>query len=470
MKNTVLKRTLSGFALSAVLLGACPSYAHFLWAEIDAKPQPSLHLTLAEAAGEMTTGVSLDRLKAARAWDGAGKVLATAPDGATLAAPVATDFAAAQQTWGVLDKSEGGRGVFLLQYYAKAARSVEAAAQDARLPLELFLRRDQSTLVATLKHNGKPVPLASVKLHEPDADKPRDLTTDAAGVLRFPAAKPGLYGLRAAVAETKKGAHEGKPYDLIRHYSTLTFTVAATPATTTLQPVALETGQTAGNAKADPAAYALLEGAHNSRQVMPADFPGFDAQVTFKNGPQSATGTLRYRRGEKTVLEIADLSADDKAWFEDQILSIIGHRRGGDFAKGDGRHPLSFGNAPENYYGKLIELNDAMGSSYRVRDNKVTEVTRTAGDSRFTISVLETMEANPGKYLSNHFVVSYRDKNTGALQKVEGFRDSYAQIGGVWLPASRLVVTFGSETSPHACRIGFKDIKLLEAAKVAATK
>lgn len=470
MKNTVLKHALSGLVLSAALLGARPSHAHFLWAEIDAKPQPSLHLTLAEGAGEMTTGVSLDRLKAARVWDGAGKVLVTAPDGATLAAPVATDFAAAQQNWGVLDKREAGRGVFLLQYYAKAARSVEAAAQDAKLPLELFLRRDQSTLIATLKHNGQPVPSASVKLHEPNADKPRDLTTDANGVLRFEAVKPGLYGLRATLAETKKGESEGKPYDLIRHYSTLTFTVAAPPSPATLQPAALTSGQTAGNAKADPAAYALLEAAHNSRQVMPADFPGFEAQVVFKNGSQNATGTLRYRRGEKTVLEIAELSAEDKAWLEDQVLSIIGHRRGGDFAKGDGRHPLSLGNAPENYYGKLIQLNDAMGSSYRVRDNKVTEVTRTAGDSRFTISVLETMEANPGKYLSNHFVVSYRDKNTGALQKVDGFRDAYTQIGGVWLPASRLVVTFGSETSPSARRIQFKDIKLLEPAKVAVTK
>lgn len=154
-----------------------------------------------------------------------------------------------------------------------------------------------------------------------------------------------------------------------------------------------------GNPKADPAAYALLRAAHDARQVLPADFPGFEADVTYRAGAKSVTGKLKYRRGEKASLEVTGLSEDEKDWFQDQVLSFIGHRRGGDFAKGDGRNPLRFGGGPdapaENAFGKLIELDDAIKSNYRVRDNKVIEVTRTMGDTRFTITVNSTFEADP---------------------------------------------------------------------------
>lgn len=218
----------------------------------------------------------------------------------------------------------------------------------------------------------------------------------------------------------------------------------------------------AGNPKADPAAYALLEAAHNARQVMPADFPGFDADIVYRAGGKTVTGKLHYRRGEEAVFKVAGLTADEKDWLEDQVLSVVGHRRGGDFAKGDGRNPLHFGGGPGvptvNSFGKLIELDDAMKSSYRVRDNKVMEVTRTAGDTRFTITVMDTMEADPGKYLASHFAVAYRDSKTGDLQKVDAFLDDYEQVGKVWLPASREVITFGPQDSPQTRSIDFKNI------------
>lgn len=212
-------------------------------------------------------------------------------------------------------------------------------------------------------------------------------------------------------------------------------------------------------AKADSAAYALLKAAHDARQVVPATFPGFTATILFRNGTQSATGTLRSVKAGKTTFEVTGLGADDKSWLEDQVLSMMGHRHGGDFAKGDGSNPITFGKLPDNSFGKLIELNDGMGSSYRVMNNKIMEVTRTGGSSRFTVSVLQTQE-EAGKYLPVHFIVAYHDEKTGALQKVEGYRDAYAKIDGYWLPASRLVVAFGTADSAELRQIVFKDFKL----------
>jgi hypothetical protein len=38
--------------------------------------------------------------------------------------------------------------------------------------------------------------------------------------------KEGWVGIRAMVAEDKSGEHDGKPYTMVRHYSTLTFPYA----------------------------------------------------------------------------------------------------------------------------------------------------------------------------------------------------------------------------------------------------
>lgn len=221
-----------------------------------------------------------------------------------------------------------------------------------------------------------------------------------------------------------------------------------------------------GNPKADPTAYQLLEAAHNNRQVMPNDFPGFTADVTFSNDGKDYKGTLRYKRGEESQVKFDGLEKDDKAWVEDQLLSIIGHRRGGDFAKGDGRHPLSLG-ADRNSFGQLINLNDQLQSSYRVRDNQVTEVTRVMEDLRFTISVIQTMQADSGKYLPQHFVVSYRDHKTGALKEVQAFRDAYQKLGGAWLPLSRTVVIFDDKTTPSTRSLRLSNVQILP---VAATQ
>lgn len=145
------------------------------------------------------------------------------------------------------------------------------------------------------------------------------------------------------------------------------------------------------------------------------------------------------------------------------LYNLVGHRRGGDFAQGDGRNPLSFDKGPENNFGRLINLNDRMQSSYRVRDNKVTEVTRVAGNTRFTISVMETLEADPGKYLANHFTVAYRDAKTNALKMFEGYRDSYGQVDGVWLPVGRYVYEFGESITPTVRVIRLKNIQILPA-------
>jgi hypothetical protein len=213
---------------------------------------------------------------------------------------------------------------------------------------------------------------------------------------------------------------------------------------------------------AEKEAWMLLKAAHDARQVVPADFNGFDANLTFLEDDTKYSGKVTYRKSTGTKIEIADLNGEPLEWLQDKLASFIGHRRGDSFSDGDGKNPITFGPEDKSPYGRLVELHDRLNSKYRIKDNKVREVTRTTPESTFTISVIETMEADPGKYLSKHFIVSYRNLIDKNLEQVDGFRDGYSQVDGVWLPQRRVVLTVTKDQeSPRTRTIELSDIKIV---------
>lgn len=239
-----------------------------------------------------------------------------------------------------------------------------------------------------------------------------------------------------------------------------TAAAAAEPQTTPSPTDDIPTG-------AEREAWLLLKAAHDSRQSFPDNFGGFDADITFIDDDQKFSGHLTFKAGEETKIDVKNLSPDQMEWLQDKLVSMIGHRRGGNFRKRDGQYPITFAKTPdaENSFGKLLILNDPLSSSYRVKDNKVLEVTRCPADERFTISVIETKTADPGKYLATHFVVSYRDKNTNALKAVEAFRDRYQQMSGGWLPEKRIVLRVTPEkVTPQIRQIILSKLTLLDSA------
>lgn len=153
------------------------------------------------------------------------------------------------------------------------------------------------------------------------------------------------------------------------------------------------------------------------------------------------TGTMTYTPGDGVNLRIEGATEEASQWLRGALGNAVGHRRGGDFAQGDGRHPLTFGPDDGNPLGRQVVLNDTLESSYRVRDDRVTEVVRTMGDRRFIITVLETANGDGRKYLPRHFVVTYFDAASGAITEVQSFSDTHAKIAGAWLPTSRRVIT-----------------------------
>lgn len=408
---------------------AAPARAHFYWTRLAPGTPPKIQVLFTEAPSEATTPDLLERIKTvrARAADGSAIDLKPADGYMEGVLPGGARVVGLGHTWGVLDR---GEEVFLLQYYAKAAAS-GAAAESARLHFEVFARRDGASWVANVKHGSRPERGAELTIHRPGEASPLVLQTDEKGEARFQVSGSGLCGIRARAIEAESGEFEGKSYKQKRYYSTLTFPIGAESGATAAAPATT----------ADPRAYELLKAAHDSRQTLPTGFPGFTAEVVLDDSGRMTTGSMTYTPGEGVDLKIEGATEEAASWLRGALGNAVGHRRGGDFAQGDGRHPLTLGPDDGNPLGRQVVLNDPLQSSYRVRDNQVTEVVRTMGDRRFVITVLETESGDGRKYLPRHFVVTYFDAATGAIQEVQCFSDTHARIKGAWLPTSRRVIT-----------------------------
>lgn len=145
-----------------------------------------------------------------------GNVLA-----ATLSSSVSV--VTASQTWGVLDRSAEGRGVFLLTYDAKTVKDYAAASWRVGRECEIRAEAEDAICLASVERQGKPAPGAAVVVHRPGAKEPLSLVADSRGQVRFQLVGKGLCGIRAMVVEPGAGTYEGQLYELQRHYATLTF-------------------------------------------------------------------------------------------------------------------------------------------------------------------------------------------------------------------------------------------------------
>jgi hypothetical protein len=211
-------------------------------------------------------------------------------------------------------------------------------------------------------------------------------------------------------------------------------------ATTTANQFRPET--TKADPTADPVAWNLLKSTRDTRYYFVNNFSGFTADVIVNDNGKIAEGVVNYDVGGGADLQFKGEHDAKKPWVLQTVLNLIGHRRGGDFSKGDGRHPITFAEDDNSPAGRRVLLNDGMKSSYRININngRVTEVDRTAGSDHFKISIVEELPAGEGRFLPRHFTVTYFDAATGAVKRTETFTDEYKQIGGVWFPASRRVL------------------------------
>jgi hypothetical protein len=177
----------------------------------------------------------------------------------------------------VVGPRERGGESYLLVYNAKGAASLEAAGTLLKAPAEILARREGEQLVVSVREDGWPSPMTEVFVQWPGEDDAPPVKANEAGEVRVPfpsesARRTGFVGIRAMVKEAKAGEADGKKYNAMHRWATLTFPIKGTKpaaqATVAVQTVAVND---AGSAK--PFTQILRESyAHNHEVVGGAAF------------------------------------------------------------------------------------------------------------------------------------------------------------------------------------------------------
>ncbi|RYG24041.1 DUF3386 family protein [bacterium] len=411
---------LFSFAVPAV------ASADYIWAALEPSSK-TVVIGLQDWPGQRALNLK-ERIPLVKAWTAPNRPITLKTDDTFLKGPVEGDRVAVGLDYGAIDRKSQGRGLFWLEYYAKAALTPEASQAKLGLPVELFAKVDgQGRTVVTVLHDGKPAAKAAIVADTGDKEKPFNGETGADGTITLPAIS-GPLAVRAFIRIEGAGTHDGKPYDFRKQYGSLTVT-------------------SLGNA------YALLERASLARQTMPKDVKEVTGTVEYVREGKSVKAPFSFKPGAKATV---DSSAGEEA--AQQVASLFNHRQSVPFADGNGKYALKV--LAEDEAGTLISVGDEHGSTMRVRGDELVEVNRIMHGNRFVISTLENIRTDVGKSLPKTYAVSYFDPKTGALTKAQYFTDAYTQVNGVWLPLAREIKTAqgGKISTVH---LRFSDLKVV---------
>ncbi len=434
-------------------LGFSPAWAHFVWLDLKpaegGKSQARLYFSEEPEPGEPEL---IGKAKAMKVWlrkaDGSLHDLELKnADEAALVADCDASASSLEGSWDYGVYSHGPKGM-LLQYYAKGLgndwHQHPELARSEKLKLDIVPELKDGKLAVVVLYNGKPVAGGDVQFVDP-AGEHTDLTTDDQGRVEIKVTG-GQWAVQANVIEAENGGQrDGKKYQQTWHYATATLGM---PGKAAVAKKKIET---------DPEALAALERARSGRAIW-VDFPGFTADLTVHNGDDVLAGKVEIDADGIVSLEMPEGDVSD--WVEEQLNSMVQHRMpDGEVTQGEVTFSNEAGNHP---LGRRIDLGDpSLESTYRIKDDVILEVNRSAGPTmRFTISVLEVEWNAEKKYLPRSFTMNFFDSKSGDLRTSLGYFNTWERVGPYDLP-KKIIEVDAHKGGASTKEIAFSNFKLL---------
>jgi hypothetical protein len=460
---------------AAVALGS-PAWAHFVWIELQGGPATRQAKVYFSETAEPGAARLLDRLAPTSAWAcGEGEEprrLELRPwtdpqhdEGALVAdLPGYEGALAAECCYGVFER---GELAILLKYYARyLPPGNEQGVGGEKLPLDIQLRGDAADPFLTVSWRGEPLAGAEVSIRGPDGEE-HELKSDARGEVAFPEKHAGKYAIRAKHVEKDQGGeHGGKRYEQTWHFATLIVHLSEHATTSkeaerVTEPVKQVTIKKLidGDSSEDASAAEALSAARKHRAVWD-DFPGFRATAeVWLDGEKRQAEVIVSPKGD---VDLKGLDGLGRGFVDRHLSSLVMHRMpGSQFEEEAG-----FEADDHHVLGRRLRLaEERMGSVYRIRDNVISEVNRSMGRQRFTISVIDVSYNDEGKYLPHVFTVSFWDEKTGDLEATESVYHQWERVGRYDLPKKLMVVSTGDQGKRQVLQIEFEDLELLSDAK-----
>jgi hypothetical protein len=222
-------------SLVTTLVVASVASAHFVW--IESSPTAAgLQIRSGFGEPEGWDPDLVDRMSRSKFWTRAGGTLKpleiaidkTEREYRTVVTGKSPDAVLAAADFGVVQF--GPNPPSWLRYTAKHLTGVpetwneDTPSKDLRI--EVTAKRVGDDVVLRVVHLGKPLSQASIKAFPPSQSGEKvELTTDEDGVAKWPAKASGNYALYVGTTVPATGEIDGKKYEALKDYATLTFRI-----------------------------------------------------------------------------------------------------------------------------------------------------------------------------------------------------------------------------------------------------
>lgn len=215
----------------------------------------------------------------------------------------------------------------------------------------------------------------------------------------------------------------------------------------------------------DNTARDIFRKAYENRYTWNENFPGYSADLTFKQGDQVYTALVKVEK-DYTV-EVTNVSDDQVTEnIYNQMRDIVTHRKRSSFDKSHGKNNFDLGQEDPSGAVEILVTGDAMGSNYKVRGEEISQVSRVMGPIAFTINTEESLDTGEG-YISVKYNAIFRESQTNELKGKRDFVESYEKVGGYYLPTSQVIEAIDKGGQKTTTEFSFSNIRLLSLAPVA---
>jgi len=203
----------------------------------------------------------------------------------------------------------------------------------------------------------------------------------------------------------------------------------------------------------------FFRAAYENRYTWDNNFPGYTADVTFKQDDQVVTGKVRVNPDMKA--EVFDVEDEDaKKAIHSQLWETAIHRVRRSFEDTHGKNTFTFGDTDETGAVELLMGGKSEGDRYKVRDNEVTHVHRHIHGVVVTINTFSSHNTGEG-YLSHRYDSVYHDPKTGEQKGGKSvFEDNYEKVGDYVILTQRIIRT-ETDGKESVQEFNFSNIKLL---------
>lgn len=193
--------------------------------------------------------------------------------------------------------------------------------------------------------------------------------------------------------------------------------------------------------KDDPKARELLQAAFNKTARWQPDFKGFQADLRINVNGKETKGSVTVKGPREVTVDIDD--ANLQTWAQSQIGMIAAHRGPRNFEESDGKYTLTLGGEEQHPLGQRVNIHgDGMGSWYRVKDNRISQINRNMPQAAFTINVEDSAVTQDQHHLTTRYTVYYFSPKDRSLKNVDSFSDTHIRVGNSDLPATRRIISY----------------------------